>query len=404
MRLAYLDGLRGVAALNVVFAHFVLAFEPALYLGTITFGAPAPPDTPVLAGALWIAQTPLVLLFSPQFAVTIFFVLSGFVLASSMSAQPAPLIALGVRRWVRLSGPVAVTTVFIWLWLASGWHPYDALSALNKSDWLAHNFDWVRWQANNLAIAVYQALVDVYLHNRHWWNTSLWTLQVELWGSLLLFLAYAVVPPARVWRVAAALAAVALTWRGDYAGFPMGAALFELRPAVSRAFGARQPLGWLVGLAVFAAALLLGGAPVYSTGWTAYTPLVRWVAPYAANPLLVFHRVGAMLLVAVTLFAPPIQAALSTRPALFLGRVSFMTYLLHVPLICSIASGAMLLAWPLVGYHAACALVLTGLLVVLLGLASLATRWIDQPCIALARRVGRRASSRGLIVRRAAAG
>jgi peptidoglycan/LPS O-acetylase OafA/YrhL len=64
-RLQRLDGLRGIAALIVVFFHYLSAFVPAL----------TPDQT---ANPYWVSDTPLAVLFNGPFAVIVFFVLSGF--------------------------------------------------------------------------------------------------------------------------------------------------------------------------------------------------------------------------------------------------------------------------------------------------------------------------------------
>src|SRR5690606_29260208 len=74
-RISYLDGLRGVAALAVVVAHFLFGFYPALEPGT-------PLEVHTQSGLdMWLASNPFHLLYPGHFAVCLFFVLSGFVLA-----------------------------------------------------------------------------------------------------------------------------------------------------------------------------------------------------------------------------------------------------------------------------------------------------------------------------------
>ena len=97
-KLDYLESLRGLAALVVVFAHYVLAFYPALYW--------AKPDQVHTEQALelLLSGTPVNLLYNGDFSVSIFFVLS-YKFFQDRSA-PLPLAPLVVKRYVRLLVPV----------------------------------------------------------------------------------------------------------------------------------------------------------------------------------------------------------------------------------------------------------------------------------------------------------
>ena len=181
---------------------------------------------PHFAAALLIAQTPLTVFYQPEFAVAIFFVLSGFVLAASVTARPVSWGELALRRWLRLSLPILATSLLIWLWLLTGFHPDQQLAAQNHATWLATSYAWTTWQANDLRIVVFQSLFDEYLRDHHWWNSVLWTMPVELWGSLGLFAAY--LATRSNWRLPIACLAIGLLWNTDYVNFATGAALFEL--------------------------------------------------------------------------------------------------------------------------------------------------------------------------------
>src|SRR5262249_50829552 len=104
-RLLHLDGLRGWAALFVIFHHLELAFLPAIK-------GPNDGVSPILGPLSFLTDGPL--------AVSIFFLLSGIVLAEAVEAAlrrsgPAKvgLTGLVIKRWLRLGLPIIVTGLLI---------------------------------------------------------------------------------------------------------------------------------------------------------------------------------------------------------------------------------------------------------------------------------------------------
>ena len=78
-RLVHLDGLRGLAAFSVFICHFIQAFLPHIYY----------PNRAESHG-LWedeFATSPFNLVVNGNFAVCLFFVLSGYVLSSRFLAE-----------------------------------------------------------------------------------------------------------------------------------------------------------------------------------------------------------------------------------------------------------------------------------------------------------------------------
>ena len=108
-RVRSLDGLRGLAALIVVFHHALLT-SPTL--ARVNYGTP--PGT--VHGIHWLlSYTPLHLLWAGPEAVFVFFVLSGFVLflpTESVRFRWAPYYP---RRLLRLYLPVIGSVLFAWL-------------------------------------------------------------------------------------------------------------------------------------------------------------------------------------------------------------------------------------------------------------------------------------------------
>ena len=56
--------------------------------------------------------------------------------------------------------------------------------------------------------------------------------------------------------------------------------------------------------------------------------------PSPAVPTIIYI-IGAMSLIQLTLLSPSLQQLFTSRPLLFLGKISFSLYLLHIPILCT---------------------------------------------------------------------
>ena len=100
-RIAYLESIRGLAALQVLLLHFLAAFAPDLVF--------SPPAGAAVAG--YIHLSPLYFLYDGYSAVYIFFALSGYVLTRSFErhlGQPSSQI---LARVIRLGLPAITATL-----------------------------------------------------------------------------------------------------------------------------------------------------------------------------------------------------------------------------------------------------------------------------------------------------
>ena len=385
---AQLDGLRGLAALMVVFAHLVLALHPAL-LGGGERVAHFP-------HAAELGHTGLIFLYNPDLAVTVFFVLSGYVLAGSATAGAAPFSELVVRRYVRLALPILAASAFAWALVEAGaFHPQPAAD-LAKSTWLAEPYAWAATQGGDALRMLWLALAGCFAFGPYDYDPALWTMPTEFWGSCLLFAAYRALPgtfASREGGLVVAAFAILLGWNTSFAGFGAGVALFE----IMRRLPARRDWAAPLGGALCLAGVVLGGTPYLidlPAGGT-YARIFLALASHVENPVGLLHRTAAVCLVAAALLWRPLQAGLHTAPVQFLGRVSFMLYLLHVPVICALAD-LLLPRWTeALGYNPASAAVAGLAIAISLALAEAGTRCVDHPAITLARRAG--AATPGLL-------
>src|ERR1700727_2198473 len=130
-RIAYLESIRGLAALQVLLLHFFSAFVPDL-----VFSLPA--DS-AIAG--YIRLSPLFFLYDGYSAVYIFFVLSGYVLTRSFERHLARPSSQVLARIVRLGLPALAAALVAAAVMLSFGRPNIAAGALSGSVWFASQWN-----------------------------------------------------------------------------------------------------------------------------------------------------------------------------------------------------------------------------------------------------------------------
>jgi peptidoglycan/LPS O-acetylase OafA/YrhL len=323
-RYVALDGLRGAAAL-VVAIHHTLLTVPSLSVAYLNVS----PDTEPLVAAA--AGTPLALLWDGRTAVFVFFVLSGFVLTVQ---SPAP--ASGVwRRWyarrlLRLYLPVWASVA-----LAVGLILLVPRTFHEGASW------WVNAHAAPDGAAVLQALAAL-PGTTLWINSPLWSLGWEVLFSLLLpFLLVAARAAAIHWpRYAAALLLVYLggfmlhlDLLAYFSFFGAGVLLARNRYRLEEALAGISPRQ--VGFSLLLAFALL--LTVHYRSAIVRLPLTPEALAYVAIGAQLAEFMGTVLIVALAAFAAPRLPLLTAPPFQYLGHRSFSLYLVHEPIIVTLA-------------------------------------------------------------------
>jgi peptidoglycan/LPS O-acetylase OafA/YrhL len=356
-----LDGLRGLASLMVLFSHYVYAFWPHLYIGG---GGPTDWQTK-------IAISPVFTLYSGMYAVFIFFVLSGFVMAEMASSSADGFISLAIRRVIRLMVPVAASVLFAFGLILLFPHAPQIYGKPFGLEWLSNLY------VHGAGSIVWQDLTYRPFLGGSYYNLALWTMRPELCGSILIFAVYCTIG-AR-WRVPClagitiGLTLLPIEWWTNL--FPMfcGALLSEFRPTLMRTRGRFE---WIWGLA-FILALYFGGEPRAGAGGTIYAFAADlanrlWSAYYLCLTL------GGVLMVASAIVWAPLQSILTSPIVRFLGRISFGLYLVHVPLLGTVLVALLtLIGGSPIGFAAASAIYL----IIAIGAAWLFSVLIDEPVV-----------------------
>lgn len=400
-RLAFLDGLRGLAALQVVALHYCAAFLPGL--GT---------QNPALARYGWEdawLKAPLFFLVDGTFAVYVFFAISGAVLTIAFARRPNGIPLASARRAVRLGGPMAAALAFSALLMSAMPRAHLEAAALSGSlPWLGSlmtapgSLDEVVHQAATsgmllgyresslLPRAVIDALGPDAIGRSL--DAPLWTLHVEFWGSVLI----AGLAVLRRWlpgRPYAAVVVVAtlLLSRHAFLAFMVGHAFALSRTGEGRRAGARSR-------PVAAAGLIGLGVGI----WGCTNPPWAWVTAWSGLPGP-FNSIGPIhlqnLYAAVALFAGVMVLEGAERPlrtplVRWLGRNSFGLYLLHFPILFTVASAVFASLHGRVHYGEAVLAAAAVGVPTSFAAAAAFTAFVDRPFIGLSRLLGAAAAGR----------
>ncbi|HTW11940.1 MAG TPA: acyltransferase [Solirubrobacteraceae bacterium] len=323
-RVRSLDGLRGIAALIVVFNHVGRA-------ALTWYFPPGGPRPPISSWQWWLTETPLHVLWAGPEMVIVFFVLSGYVLALPARSRgrewftpryyPRRLVRLYLPAWGALLFAAAVNAT----------RPTHAVAGMGI--WLNH-FAVHASLPIGLRAATLLSNADPSCN----FTTVLWSMRWEVLFSLVLPLAIIPVIDTRARpRAAAALAltCLAVTFlipginnlatAGHYlALFELGALLAfhsHLLPRIPSS--ARLISGLAIGVCVLLLTLTywtVSDDVSTSTGWPALGVVV-----------------GAVMAVWLAYGCEIVTRLLSSRPATWLGSRSYSLYLVHQPLVITIA-------------------------------------------------------------------
>jgi len=365
-----LEGLRGLACIAVVSCHFFYIAFP--YLARVR----DPGFAVVKPGAYWqvIATLPPVnLLFNGDFAVILFFVLSGYVLTSKFwrISDRRLLVVAALKRYPRLIIP-ASASVLIALTLMSLGYMRTQVIPEGMAGWVPSHYVHVP----DVRAAFYAAFVGVPFIGDSTalaWNGPLWTMRLELLGSLGLFAVLFIVGHRKV---------------AAFLCFAAGALYFD-EPVYFLPFIIGSVLNgseaWLqrharFSLYIFVLGILLGSVsfmPVFD-GLRSLIPVYRT----DFYTICIWYVIGAGCMLAGVLGSPVISKALSGSMCVYLGRVSFSMYLLHWPVIFSLGiSTVRILRDNGVGYQTASwAAYLLTMLVIIAG-SHIFYRFVDIPSI-----------------------
>lgn len=358
-RYSHLDGLRGLAALAVVFCHFVQLYLPAAFLRT----------APDHFGESLISASPLNLIFNGNFAVAIFFVLSGFVLAAPFFSNKNSTwyLKAAIKRYPRLAIPALASTLIpclIYIAFGSNFAATTELSGYPKKEYFSG--------FNSITTAVWQGLIGAFLFAEQDYNRVLWTIRTELIGSFGVFALLPILGRYRA-RIIAYTALVVILKDSYLLGFVLGTLAADL------VIGYRAVMSRSASIIALMVGLYLGTFPYVGQELLIWRPISS--IPMK-NIFVISHIAGAFLCIIALPGLPSLQRALMTRTCAFLGRISYSMYLIHFTILGFLGS-FIIIHFSSFGYGTSLIVAMTILLPVTVGVSYAFTLLIDEPSIRL---------------------
>ena len=308
-RLVYLDAIRGIAALAVLWGHAYLAFGHQYF-------------QPIM-------HTPLHLFFDAYAAVTVFFVLSGYVLSVRYMElrrfESFNIWAFYVKRYCRIVLPFIAVLVISYL-VRTWFYQFYADNDPVLSKWAQR-----LWSDKKVDLPTVEYLKSAFMilpDTKFPLIPQAWTLRIEMGMSLALPFMILIACRSSWWLVLFTLVFIQLL--GVYifaAHFTMGILLAKHQEYIVNQLRANRLLA--------IATLILGVLLL-----TYRLPHELIAVKLSPKTLRFVTGVGALMLLAWTMASTRAQAMLSIAPLRFLGKISYSLYLVHLMILLALSQPA----------------------------------------------------------------
>lgn len=313
-KLSSVEGVRGLACFMVLLSHLSSIFFPYLHgqheeLIRSSFDA-------------LLFKLPLGFMYSGTGAVYIFFCLSGYILTYACASKgdvPTNAAKMFSARYLRLAIPTFVSIVICYIVL---------VIFPNNSEGMS----WISGWGSGIDLSLFSALRNaifssVFLGDASY-NWVVWTMQLELFGSFVIFFSISVIDniyyKKTIYLILAFLIGINFPTKFGfgYSAFLIGAFIYYM-PSIKNRF-----LSYLI--------LLIG---LYLCGYHYKQSFYSWLSVFETGYLKSINVSGSFLylmlsgcaLVFVALKSNILNAITSNKVSVWMGKMSFSAYLLQMP-------------------------------------------------------------------------
>lgn len=304
--LRFLDGLRGILCIIVVIDHCVNTFMPSLRYTNETDNF----------GHLkrLIALTPLNIIYSGIPSVSLFFIMSGFVISYKYNkTKNRTIISKStVKRYFRFVIPITFSYIIMHLSSIFLWK---------------HQI--------NLNTALYQSFYGCEFTHEHMINYALWTISFEIFGSYLIFSLLGIFGDVSI-EILAYFIILLFFINTNYYFFVIGL-IFSYFYSKGKFNNIKVSYFLLIPLYIFSIIFITYPFQRFGVQIGGIYKYISFSKDWGWN-YSISIKIGCTLLFSCILFDKKINKFLSNDIFLFCGKVSFPIYLLHVTVIQSFSN------------------------------------------------------------------
>lgn len=326
-KVEYLNGLRGFATGMVFFSHFRGGFFPA-------------------------ANNYIFNLFCDgSFAVMIFFVLSGYVLSNSFfsAGKNKKFFYNCCRRYIRLVVPVLFSVFLAYLCLRYSFFYNKDILSFTGNEWIAGFYNFTP----SFNAMFREGLIGIFTGSTPVYNPVLWTMRTELFGSLIVYALIGVISYLRFFNkyknrcvLYAILTGILIIYK-DPATLAFIFGIFLCDDHHSEDGFIFRNHNTPITITILIIIGLISGSFIQtylamSANMSGYIgALFNQIPGFANNSSLILEyarAAGSALIMIALLKSKRLQSFFSYSPVLFMGKISFSFYTIHLILLCSVAS------------------------------------------------------------------
>jgi peptidoglycan/LPS O-acetylase OafA/YrhL len=366
-KLVPLEGLRGIAAAIVVLYHLVLGFTPK-GVGAVPHGH----------GFLDTIVQFILGFLNGGAAVAVFFVLSGFILSLPFARDRrlSRILVASFKRWPRLAFLCVVACLFGWALIKISGPDYSYAGNIIGTGWMTtHGNSPIAGDPLTWWNALWSGAVQIFVSDNVHFDSPLWTMRIELFGSFAVFLAAPVLFAIQSWLLRLALIGTAMALAGGHypvtylSDFLFGTilAMLYIEDRLPNFTDWQAAVVGLVALYLFSF--------TYEQNLAIDHPL-KTIMPAGDTTHYVWD-IGAVLMILVLLGNPALRKFFSGSWAIWLGLLSFPIYLLHGPIMLSAGAASFLFGLSALGQTGAA--IMAALISIILTLVcAVPLVWLDK--------------------------